>query len=123
MAHQCGDLTFVDISINVRLEWCNLSVAHILATVCLTEALVLQHKPLTCDNNGGARKESGFMVAARVITSQKQLLNSRLHVNYLGSHALQRRGHIKLILIAGVKNVGQCTHLISCKQKAQFFVA
>ena len=60
-----------DISLNVCLEWCDHSVAHILATVCLTEALVLQDKPMTCDNNGGARKESGIMVAARVITSQK----------------------------------------------------
>ena len=63
------------------------------------------------------------MVAARLITSQKQLLYSKLHVYYLGSHALQHRGHIKLFLITGVKNLDQCTHLISCKQKAQFFVA
>lgn len=115
MVHQCGGHTFVDISLNLRLEWCDLSVAHILATVRLTEAVVLQHKPLTCDNSGGAREESGIMVAARVITSQKQLLHSRLHVYYLGSHVLQHRGHSKPILIAGVKNVDQCTHLISCK--------
>ena len=58
MAHQCGDLTFVDISINVRLEWCDLSVAHIIATVCLTEAVVLQHKPLTCDNTAALKKRA-----------------------------------------------------------------
>ena len=94
----------------IYLSTCALSSAifrshTVLATVCLTEALVLQHKPLTCDKNGGASEKSGIMAAACTVISQKQFIHSRLHAYSLGSHALQHRGHSEPILIAGVKNV------------------